>query len=39
MLTRAGLRVEACDVTSRDARPPCFRVVTALAAKPERGKA
>ena len=38
MLTRAGLRVDACDVTSRDARPPCFRVVTALATKPERGK-
>jgi DNA-binding transcriptional ArsR family regulator len=38
MLTRAGLRVDACDVTSRDARPPCFRVVTATATKPERGK-
>ncbi|HEY5240412.1 MAG TPA: class I SAM-dependent methyltransferase, partial [Polyangiaceae bacterium] len=38
MLTRAGFRVDACDVTSRDARPPCFRVVTALATRPERGK-
>jgi len=38
MLTRAGLRVDACEVTSRDARPPCFRVVTALATKPERGQ-
>ena len=42
MLTRAGLEVEACDVTSRDARPPCFRVVTAFAAltgraRPSRG--
>jgi ArsR family transcriptional regulator len=42
MLTRAGLHVASCDVTSRDARPPCFRVVTAVATKPtrpERGEA
>lgn len=34
MLSRAGLEVESCEVTSRDARPPSFRVVTAIAAKP-----
>ncbi|HEY8039768.1 MAG TPA: metalloregulator ArsR/SmtB family transcription factor [Polyangiaceae bacterium] len=39
LLGRAGLEVDACDVTSRDARPPCFRVVTAFATKPARGKA
>jgi SAM-dependent methyltransferase len=38
LLTRAGLEVHSCDVTSRDARPPCFRVVTAFATKP-RGRA
>ncbi|MDP9036018.1 MAG: metalloregulator ArsR/SmtB family transcription factor [Myxococcota bacterium] len=36
-LTRAGLEVEACEVTSRDARPPGLRVVTAFAIK-ARGK-
>jgi SAM-dependent methyltransferase len=39
MLTRAGLEVQSCDVTSRDARPPCLRVVTALACKAQRGEA
>jgi ArsR family transcriptional regulator len=39
LLTRAGFQVSACEVTSRDARPPCFRVVTALATRPERGEA
>jgi ArsR family transcriptional regulator len=34
MLGRSGLQVETCEVTSRDARPPCFRVVTAFATKP-----
>ncbi|HZU83644.1 MAG TPA: metalloregulator ArsR/SmtB family transcription factor [Polyangiaceae bacterium] len=34
LLSRAGLHVEACEVTSRDARPPCLRVVTAFATKP-----
>jgi ArsR family transcriptional regulator len=34
-LARAGLSVDACEVTSRDARPPCFRVVTAFATKPK----
>jgi DNA-binding transcriptional ArsR family regulator len=34
MLGRAGLEVEACDVSSRDPRPPAFRVVTAFAVKP-----
>jgi ArsR family transcriptional regulator len=38
LLQRAGLEVEACDVTSRDPRPPCFRVVTAFAVKPGRGR-
>jgi ArsR family transcriptional regulator len=31
---RAGLRVEACEVSSREAREPHFRVVTAFASKP-----
>lgn len=35
---RAGLEVDACDVTSRDARPPCLRVISAFAGKP-RGSA
>jgi ArsR family transcriptional regulator len=39
MLGRAGFEIDTCDVTSRDARPPCFRVVTALATKSARGKA
>lgn len=34
MLGRAGLEVQACDVSSRDPRPPAFRVVTAFAVKP-----
>jgi SAM-dependent methyltransferase len=34
VISRAGLEVDACDVTSRDARPPCFRVVTAFATRP-----
>jgi SAM-dependent methyltransferase len=34
LLSRAGLDVEFCEVTSRDARPPCLRVVTAFAKKP-----
>ena len=34
MLVRAGLEVGSCEVTSRDARPPSFRVVTAFASKP-----
>ncbi|MDP9001941.1 MAG: metalloregulator ArsR/SmtB family transcription factor [Myxococcota bacterium] len=37
-IARGGLDVDACDVTSRDARPPCFRVVTAFATK-HRGRA
>jgi ArsR family transcriptional regulator len=37
LVGRAGLEVDTCEVTSRDARPPCFRVVTAFARKP--GKA
>jgi ArsR family transcriptional regulator len=37
MFTRAGLVVSSCEITSRDARPPCLRVVTAFAAKPEAG--
>jgi ArsR family transcriptional regulator len=36
-IARAGFDVEVCEVTSRDARPPCFRVVTAYARKP-RGR-
>jgi SAM-dependent methyltransferase len=38
LISRAGLDVDSCDVTSRDARPPCFRVVTAFATRP-RGSA
>jgi SAM-dependent methyltransferase len=34
LVSRAGLEVDSCDVTSRDARPPCFRVVTAFATRP-----
>jgi DNA-binding transcriptional ArsR family regulator len=34
MMTRAKLEVSTCDVTSRDAGPPHFRVVTAFASKP-----
>jgi SAM-dependent methyltransferase len=34
MMTRAKLEVSTCDVTSRDARPPHLRVVTAFARKP-----
>lgn len=34
MLVRAGLEVRSCEVTSRDVRPPSFRVVTSFAAKP-----
>ncbi len=34
MLGRAGLEVDACEVSSRDPRPPAFRVVTAFASKP-----
>ena len=37
MLSRVGLEVESCEVTSRDARPPSFRVVTAIAMKPGKG--
>lgn len=37
MLQRAGLEVDRCEVTSRDAT--VLRVVTAFAAKPARGKA
>ncbi|HEY8091243.1 MAG TPA: metalloregulator ArsR/SmtB family transcription factor [Polyangiaceae bacterium] len=33
VLSRAGFEVESCDVTSRDARPPSFRVVTAHGAR------
>lgn len=33
MLQKAGLFVEACEVTSRERRPPHFEVVTAFAAK------
>jgi SAM-dependent methyltransferase len=39
LLVRAGLEVESCEVTSRDARPPCFRVVTAFATKPAQAGA
>jgi DNA-binding transcriptional ArsR family regulator len=40
MLERAGLDVVSCDVTSRERRPPHFRVVTAFARKPSlRSKA
>jgi ArsR family transcriptional regulator len=37
LLSKSGLDVESCEVTSRDARPPSFRVVTAIATK--QGKA
>jgi SAM-dependent methyltransferase len=33
LIGRAGLEVDTCEVTSRDARPPCFRVITAIARK------
>jgi DNA-binding transcriptional ArsR family regulator len=39
LLTRAGLEIESCEVTSRDARPPCFRVVTSFATKPAEARA
>jgi ArsR family transcriptional regulator len=39
LLQRSGLEVDACEVTSRDPRPPCFCVVTAFATKPTRAKA
>ena len=39
MLGRAGLEVDACEVTSRDARPPSFRVVTVFATRPSSGRA
>lgn len=35
-LGRAGLEVDSCEITSRDARPPSFRVVTAFVHKPEK---
>jgi DNA-binding transcriptional ArsR family regulator/precorrin-6B methylase 2 len=38
MLVRAGMDVDACEVTSRDVRPPSFRVVTALATKPKKAR-
>jgi SAM-dependent methyltransferase len=41
-LVRGGLRVEACDVTSRERRDPPYDVVTAFASKaarPEKGRA
>jgi SAM-dependent methyltransferase len=38
MLVRAGLEVDACEITSRDARPPSFRVVTAMATKPKKAR-
>jgi ArsR family transcriptional regulator len=34
MLERAGLAVDACDVTSRERRPPHFEVLTAFAHRP-----
>jgi ArsR family transcriptional regulator len=34
LLTRAGLAVEQCAVTSRERRAPYFEVVTAVARKP-----
>jgi ArsR family transcriptional regulator len=34
MLARAGLEVGSCEITSRDVRPPSFRVVTSFATKP-----
>ncbi len=34
MVVRAGLEVGSCEITSRDVRPPSFRVVTAFATKP-----
>jgi ArsR family transcriptional regulator len=34
MLVRAGLQLETCEVTSRDVRPPSFRVVTVFATRP-----
>ena len=30
-LAKAGFEVEQCGVTSREKRPPCFRVVSAFA--------
>lgn len=39
LLQRGGFEVLSCEVTSRDARPPCFRVVTAFAVKPGKGRA
>ncbi|MFW6051611.1 MAG: ArsR/SmtB family transcription factor [Myxococcota bacterium] len=35
LLERADLEVEACEVTSRERRPPHFEVVTAFAHKPD----
>lgn len=34
LITDTGLAVESCRVTSREARPPYFEVITALAHKP-----
>jgi ArsR family transcriptional regulator len=39
LLQRAGFEVDRCEITSRDARPPGFRVVTAFAIKLAQGKA
>lgn len=38
MLTRAGLSVERCEVTSRERRAPNLNVITAFAAKPRRAQ-
>ena len=33
LLVKGGLVVDSCDVTSREKRPPQFRIVTAVAKK------
>ncbi len=38
LLSRAGLEVEACEVTSRDTHPPAFRVLTAFANRPRENR-
>jgi ArsR family transcriptional regulator len=39
MLNKAGLTVDACDVTSREKRSPHFEVITAFARKASSGEA
>jgi ArsR family transcriptional regulator len=35
LLRDVGLRVESCEITSRERREPCFEVLTAFASRPE----